>query len=80
MAAYAQNDYKAGILVNKPKQNANISQRAAADIEGPTLVIPILTFSCIDSPYAYFIELEIINILSTPIANIKNGITSAFNY
>lgn len=36
IAAYIQNDCKAGILVNAPTMNAKVSQKAAVVILGPT--------------------------------------------
>lgn len=78
MAAYIQKVCSAGMLVNVPTKNASISDTAAAVIEGPTSVIPPFIFSSKFYPWLPLIAVLIMNILSTPIAKIKKGITSPF--
>lgn len=75
IAAWIQNDCKAGIFVNAPTKNARVSQTAAVVMLGPTdsKVFPILIETV--SPFYFLNPWDIINILSTPIAKIKNGIT-----
>ena len=67
----------AGILVKLPTKNAKVSQMAAVVMLGPTYLSPWATLSssrvncsCLS------IALLMINMLSTPIAKIKKGITS----
>lgn len=74
-AAQIQNDYNAGILVNEPTKKARVSQTAAIAILGPTDFIALPILSGIVGCFCFLKLCVIINILSTPIANIKNGIT-----
>lgn len=67
---------RAGIFVKVPTQKAKTSETAAAVIDGPTSVIPPLILSPRVLPGEPFTAVLIMNILSTPIARIKNGMTS----
>lgn len=67
---------KAGIFVKVPTRNARISETAAAVIDGPTSVMPPFILSNKFLPTLPFTAVLIINILSTPIARIKKGMTS----
>lgn len=75
--AITQKVDNAGTWVNVPTMNATNSQIAAVVIEGPTSNKAIEILSSIFSSLVLLKALEIINILSTPIAKIKNGTTSA---
>lgn len=64
-------------MVSAPTKKAKLSQNAAVLMLGPTSWSPWPIFSerlCVG---AYFTAFEIMNMLSTPIAKIKNGMTSA---
>lgn len=75
-AAWIQKSCNAGIFVNEPTKNANASQIAAVVIFGPTYLSPCETLSSnLEYWVCFSIAFLIINILSTPIAKIKKGIT-----
>lgn len=68
---------RAGILVKEPTKKANASQMAAVVMLGPTYFKALDNFFSTDKflswlPTAFLI----MNILSTPIARIRKGITS----
>jgi hypothetical protein len=77
--ATRQNDYKAGISVCIPIIKARVSQNAATKILGPIscMAKAILYFGSKICSGTILSALEIKNMLSTPIARIKNGTTSA---
>ena len=79
MPATRQNDYSAGISVCIPIKNAKDSQNAATKIEGPISYKARAILWSISLTYSgiSLSDLDIKNILSTPIAKIKNGTTSA---
>lgn len=62
-----------------PMKNASASQKAATKILGPIsfMAKAILNLISLTSSGTYLSALEIKNMLSTPIASIKNGTTSA---
>lgn len=77
--ATRQKEYKAGTSVSIPIKNARASHNAAVKIEGP---ISFIAYATLNSIYVtcsgiLLSALDIKNILSTPIANIKKGTTSA---
>lgn len=77
IVACKQKVCNAGILVRLPTRNARASQIVAVAILGPTYLRPWIIRS---SSFVYCIlsiELLMMNILSTPMAKTKNGITSA---
>lgn len=79
MPATKQNDQRAGTSVSIPTKNARDSQKAAQKIDGP---ISFNAYAILNSIYyiclgTYLSALEIKNMLSTPIAKIKKGTTSA---
>jgi len=72
-----QNVCKAGILVKLPTKNAKVSQMAAVVMLGPTYLSPYATLSSsLVNCSCLYIALLMINMLSTPIAKIKKGMTS----
>mmetsp|Transcript_19401 Transcript_19401/g.22023 ORF Transcript_19401/g.22023 Transcript_19401/m.22023 type:complete len:201 (-) Transcript_19401:381-983(-) len=75
-AAIIQKHFKAGTSVEAPTKKAKNSPKAAAVILGPTSANPLANFSFAVSPSARLAALDMINILSTPIAKIRNGTTS----
>lgn len=77
--ATKQNDCRAGISVYIPIKKASASQKAATKILGPIsfMAKAILNLMSLTSSGTYLSALEIRNMLSTPIASIKNGTTSA---
>ena len=60
-------------------KKARASQNAATKIDGPISFIakPILYFGSVICSGTYLSARDIKNMLSTPIANIRNGTTSA---
>ena len=77
MAACIQNACKAGILVRAPTKKAKASQIAAVVIDGPTSLNPLETLSIRYLSSCLSIEFLMMNMLSTPIASIKKGMTYA---
>ena len=77
--ATKQKDWRAGISVSIPMKNASASQKAAAKIDGPISFNANATLSSMSLIWVGTLlsALEIKNILSTPIARIKKGTTSA---
>lgn len=77
--ATRQNDCRAGISVYIPMKKARASQKAATKILGPIsfMAKAILNLMSLTSSGTYLSALDIKNMLSTPIASIKKGTTSA---
>jgi hypothetical protein len=68
----------AGIFVKLPTKNAKVSQMAAVVMFGPTYLSPWATLSSSLLNWSCFsIALLMMNMLSTPMAKIKKGMTSA---
>jgi len=75
IAAYMQKDYNAGIFVRAPTIKAEVSHIAAIVILGPIDFIASPILSGIVGAFCFLKLWVIINILSTPMARIRNGIT-----
>ena len=77
--ATRQNDWRAGISVYIPIKKASDSQNAATKMDGPISYKARATLSSIFWIYSgtNLSALDIKKMLSTPMANIKNGTTSA---
>jgi hypothetical protein len=75
IAACKQNVCNAGIFVKLPTKNARASHIVAVAILGPTYFSPSTTRTSSLSDVCLSIEFFIINMLSTPIARTRNGIT-----
>lgn len=77
--ATKQNDYRAGISVSMPMKKANPSQNAATKMLGPISFIAnaILYFYSVICSGTSLSALEIKNMLSTPMAKMRKGTTSA---
>lgn len=75
IAAWMQNDWRAGILVKAPTRNAEVSQIAAIVMLGPTVLSawPIRSGTLI--AFCFLKLCVIMNILSTPIARMRKGMT-----
>ena len=74
-----QKDCRAGMSVYIPMAKARASQNAATKMDGPTSLSANATlyFGSVTCSGTILSALEIKNMLSTPIAKIKNGTTSA---
>jgi hypothetical protein len=77
IVACKQNVCNAGILVRLPTRNASASQIVAVTILGPTYLSPSITLYYNLSNGCLYIAFLMINILSTPIARTRKGMTSA---
>lgn len=77
IAACKQKDCRAGIFVKLPTKKASASQIVAVAIFGPTYLSPSFTLASILSLFCLSMALFMMNMLSTPIARTKNGITYA---
>lgn len=77
--ATIQKDCRAGISVYIPIANASASQKAATKMDGPTSLRANATlyFGSTTCSGTNLSALEIKNMLSTPMARIKKGTTSA---
>jgi len=75
--AVRQNTFNAGIDVRVPIPNVRDSIIVATVMEGPTSLIAIAIFILKSLFLKFLAVLVIMNMLSTPIARIKKGTTSA---
>lgn len=75
-AAWMQKACRAGILVRLPTRKARDSQMAAVVMLGPTYLNPRATLFSIWGSLCLSMALLMMNMLSTPMARMRKGITS----